>query len=305
MIILQKILILVAMIMLGYIAYKNDMLNDEAVKKLSGIVVNIANPALIVSSVLDSSINDISNKKILLVTAISLVMYTALILIAWIVAMILPVKKEHKGMYQAMMVFSNVGFMGFPLLKSIYGNESLIYASIIVTFYNILIYTYGVYIMGKSESVGKFRVRNILNNGVIACLVMMFILLSKVHIPGMLTEIITYVSGMVVPASMMIIGASLATIKLKELFSDKWLIIFSIIRMILIPFIGYVIASQFIKDEMLLGIIVTMLAVPVGSLVAMLAQEYDRDVLLASKGIALTTILSVVTIPLVFGVIGL
>ena len=63
MIILQKILILVAMIMLGYIAYKNDMLNDEAVKKLSGIVVNIANPALIVSSVLDSSIYDISIKR--------------------------------------------------------------------------------------------------------------------------------------------------------------------------------------------------------------------------------------------------
>lgn len=305
MVILQKILVLFAMIMLGYVAYKKDMLNDNAVKKLSSIVVNIANPALIVSSVLDSSINDISNKKILLVSVISIIMYTALILVSRIIALILPVKSESKGMYQAMMIFSNIGFMGFPLLKSIYGNKSLIYASIVVMFFNILIYTYGVYIMNKEEFIKKFKIKNILNNGVIACFIMMFILVFKIQIPSILADGIISVGGMVVPASMMIIGASLATIQLKELFSDKWLVFFSIIRMILIPFIGYIIATQFIKDKMLLGIIVTMLAVPVGSLVAMLAQEYDRDALLASKGIALTTMLSVATIPLVFVVIGL
>lgn len=108
------------------------------------------------------------------------------------------------------------------------------------------------------------------------------------------------IGGLTSPLSMMIIGASLAVINFKELIKDKQLISFSILKLIVIPLISVGVITMFIQNEMIAGITVLMMAMPVGSMPAILAQEYGGDYELTSKGVALTTILSVVTIPVVF-----
>ncbi len=98
---------------------------------------------------------------------------------------------------------------------------------------------------------------------------------------------------------MMVIGASLATINLKKLFTDLRLLLFSVIKLLVLPAVGVMVIRQFVDNEVILGVCLVMLATPVGSMTAMLAQQYDGDYEMASKGVALTTILSVATIPLV------
>ena len=97
----------------------------------------------------------------------------------------------------------------------------------------------------------------------------------------------------------MVIGASLAAIDLKGLFTDGKLLLFSGIKLVLLPVAGIWIIRQFVQTESMLGVCMVMLATPVGSMTAMLSQQYDGDYETASKGVALTTILSVVTMPLV------
>lgn len=248
-------------------------------------------------------------------------MYAVLLLVAQVLPKLLKVERESRGTYKAMTVFSNIGFMGFPVIAALYGNGALLYAALFTIPYNVLIYTYGVSAMssqtagdkgksalaedegnGQKEEKG-FRMNlllgRILNVGVIACIMTIIIYLCQIPVPGMLADTITHLSNLTAPLSMMVIGASLATINLKKLFTDVKLLIFSVIKLLVIPIAGMLIIRQFVDNEVICGVCMVMLATPVGSMTAMLAQQYDGDYEMASKGVALTTILSVATIPLV------
>ena len=122
--------------------------------------------------------------------------------------------------------------------------------------------------------------------------------------PSFVKTTISTLSNLTAPLSMMVIGASLATINMKKLFTDVKLLLFSAIKLLIIPVIGMLIIKQFVSNEMICGVCMVMLATPVGSMTAMLAQQYDGDYEMASKGVALTTVLSVVTMPIVSMLVG-
>ena len=98
---------------------------------------------------------------------------------------------------------------------------------------------------------------------------------------------------------MMIIGASLAVMDVKRLFTDGKLLAFSVIKLLLVPIAGLFIIARFVENPVILGVCMVMLATPVGSMNAMLAQQYDGITRLPPKGLRLTTILSVATMPLI------
>ena len=120
----------------------------------------------------------------------------------------------------------------------------------------------------------------------------------KIHVPESIESVIDTLAGLTVPSSMMVIGYSLSGMKLKELFSDTRLMIFSGIKLIIIPLISMFVLHFFITDPILLGVCFIMVATPVGSMTAMFAEMYDGDKETASMGVAITTLLSVITIPL-------
>ncbi|MBS7304031.1 MAG: AEC family transporter, partial [Lachnospiraceae bacterium] len=98
---------------------------------------------------------------------------------------------------------------------------------------------------------------------------------------------------------------SMATIDIKKLFTDIRLLLFSVLKLVIVPVAGLFLLKLFIRDQMLLGVCMVMLATPVASMTAMLSQQYDGDYELASRGVALTTILSVATMPLVSIITGI
>ncbi len=304
MLLLEQMVVLFLLMGIGYLCYKKEIITDEAGKKLSAIVVNIANPALVLTGCLGEE--KIQGRELFVTAAIITGVYSALLLIAQILPRLLRVEKESRGTYKAMTVFSNIGFMGFPVVAALYGKSALLYASLFTIPYNILIYTYGVSSMSSEPEGGRqkghgaaFLIRRIFNVGVISCIAAMIIYLCEIPVPGMIADTITHLSNLTAPLSMMVIGASLATINLKKLFTDLRLLLFSVIKLLVLPAVGVMVIRQFVDNEVILGVCLVMLATPVGSMTAMLAQQYDGDYEMASKGVALTTILSVATIPLV------
>ena len=137
----------------------------------------------------------------------------------------------------------------------------------------------------------------------VACIVSIIIYFFNIPLPAFVETTVTNLSNLTAPLSMMIIGASLATIDLKKLFTDGKLLLFSLIKLVIIPAAGVLLIRQFVSNEIICGVCMVMLATPVGSMTAMLAQQYEGDYEMASKGVALTTILSVVTIPLVAAIV--
>lgn len=296
MLLLEQMVVLFLLMGIGYLCYKKNIITDERFsKKLSAIVVNVANPALVLTGCLGEE--KIQGQELLATAAIIVGVYLALLLIAQVLPRILRVEKESRGTYKAMTVFSNIGFMGFPVVAALYGNSALLYAALFTIPYNILIYTYGISSMSSaaaSEKKGKdgqtqssgaaFLLGRIFNIGVIACVVTIIIYLCKIPVPGMIADTINHLSNLTAPLSMMVIGASLATIDLKKLFTDVRLLLFSAVKLLIIPIAGVLIIKQFVSNEMICGVCLVMLATPVGSMTAMLAQQYDGDYEMASKG---------------------
>ncbi len=305
MIILQKMLVLFLIMMIGYAACRREILTEAVCKKLSGIIVNIANPCIILSAVVDGDISAVKGSDVILTIAVSWAVYGVLLLAAELLPRILRVPAADLGMYKVMTVFSNMGYMGFPIILSVYGSTALLYASVFLIPFNFLIYTYGIIVMKRDGKGSRLRLRSVLNNGVLACILMVILFFGGLRLPTVLTDTITGVAGMTVPVSMMIIGASLAGLKLSKLLLDVRLLLFAAIRLLLIPVAGMFLVCRFVTQPQLLGVTLVVLATPVGSLTAMLAQEYGGDYMLASRGVALTTLLSVLTIPVVFAVTGL
>ena len=299
MLLLQQMIVLFILMGVGYICYRQEIITDEVSRKLSAIVVNIANPALVLSACTGE--NKIQGRELLMIAVIVIAVYAALLLLALLIPKLLLVEQKSRGTYQAMTVFSNIGFMGFPVVAALYGNEAVLYASLFSIPYNVLIYTYGVTAMAKEKEKvkGSFSLKRIFNVGVIACMITIVVYLLRIPVPRFIGTTITNLSNLTAPLSMMVIGASLATIDLKKLFTDGKLLLFSAVKLLLIPIAGVLIIRQFVDNDMICGVCMVMLATPVGSMTAMMAQQYDGDYEMASKGVALTTILSVITMPVV------
>lgn len=357
---LQQMIVMFLMMAVGYLCYRRQILTEEVSKKVSAIVVKVANPCMILSSALTDQ--QMQGKELVQTLAIVVMMYVFLLVMAQLLPRILCIQKESRGAYAAMTVFANIGFMGFPVLAAMYGNGALLYGAVFQIPFNILIYTYGVAVLtrkpgacakteqdvnaevdvkteqdvkaepngktgerqdaqgitaavnGKSENIengseqqGKLQgtveiVKKIFNIGVIACIAAMLLYFLQTPVPSFLQAFITNLGNLTAPLSMMIIGASLAQMPLKELFLDKKLLLFSLVKLLLLPAVWMIMVNRVAEQEILRGVCLVMMATPAGSMTAMLAQQYGGDYETASRGVALTTVLSVITMPLLAAV---
>ena len=151
MILLKQMIVLFLLMATGFVCRKIGLLNEEASKKLSGLVVNVANPALILSSGINP-VSPLGGLELLKIFCLAISVYIATILVAVLFSYLLPVSEKDRGLYQAMMIFSNIAFMGFPLISAIYGEHAMVMATAFLIPYNILIYTFGIHVIaGKNE----------------------------------------------------------------------------------------------------------------------------------------------------------
>lgn len=306
MILLKQMIIFFAIMLVGVIANKKKLVTSEGCKVLSAIVVNIANPALILSASINKDAT-VQGSQLLIVAGLAIGVYIFLIIFSFIIIKILRMKQNESSTYQVMTVFSNIGFMGFPMISATYGTEALLYASFFLIPYNVLIYTWGIRMMSKNSEVSnnKLVLSKIFNIGVIACVVTIIIYLLRIPMPSIFESIITSLSNITAPLSMIVIGVYLANMGLKRLVSDKKLILFAVIKQIVVPLLGVYILELFNIESAYVAVCMVMLATPVGSMTAMLAEQYNGDYELASRGVALSTVISMGTMPLVAMVCGI
>lgn len=298
MVVVNQMIQLFMVIGLGYFMKKKKILNDEVSSKLNYIVISITTPALIFSSVCTATISDKSTVLYTLVIAIAL--YIVLPIISYIIVKIMRVPVEQKGLYMFMIIFSNIGFMGYPVMKALFGNNAILYTSIFNILFNIEVYTLGVILINYGKNVEtKFNLKNLLSPGIIVSIIALFIYFLEINIPSVIVESCTMVGDMTTPLAMLIIGATLANIKVKELFTEYRLYYFTIIKQIILPVAIFPVIAYFVTDPLLRGITLVNVAMPVANSAVLFANEYGGDVELAAKSVFITTLISVITIPLI------
>lgn len=298
MVVINQMIQLFLVIGLGYFMQKKKILNDEINAKLNYIVISITTPALIFSSVCSTTITD--KNMVIYTLAVATAVYVALPIISFILVKIMKVPMHQKGLYMFMTIFSNTGFMGFPIMKALFGNDAVFYTALFNILFNLEVFTLGVILMNYGKDVKmKLNPKNLLSPGVIASIIAIFIYFLEIPIPSIFANSFEMVGDMTTPLAMIIIGATLANIRIKELFTELRLYYFTIIKQVILPIVLFPLIAYFIKDPLIQGITLVNIAMPVGNSAVLFAKEYGGDVELAAKSIFITTLVSVFTIPLI------
>ena len=302
MILLKQMLILFFFMIIGYLMGKKKIIDEKVSGSLSWMIVNITNPALILSGGISA---EVDRDELLKTFALAAGMFALLILFSEIITPLFRFEKKEAGVYKALMVFSNMGFMGFPIISALYGEEALVYASVFLLPFNVLVYTYGVFCISGHRMDVRRAAREFCNIGTCAGVVALILAVSRFRLPDIVNQTIEMLSDLTAPLCMMVIGTAFLNIRFKDVFCNLKLMLFSVIRLLIIPLAGMMVIRLVTSDPVLQGICFIILASPAGSMIAMLAQQNNGNYLIASEGAAVTTLFSVVTMPLLFQMIGL
>lgn len=298
-VILMQMVQLFLMIGLGYFLFKVKILDVELNKRLTTLLLAVTTPALIISSVL-STTEYLPFTDILFVFLVGILVYIVLPILGWILVKIMRIPIPQQGLYIFMTVFSNIGFMGFPVMKAIFGNDAVFYTALFNMLFNLLVFSVGTGIMGYGTGRKmNFNPKDLLSPGVIASLVALVIYMAKIQFPNVISSTITMIGDITTPIAMLIIGSTLANIPLKEVFSELRIYPYTFIKQVIIPVLAYPVLRLFIQDPLILGVTLIMISMPVANSAVLFATEYDGDVSLAAKAVFMTTLLSIVTIPLI------
>ncbi|MCD7855646.1 MAG: AEC family transporter [Clostridiales bacterium] len=297
--VLIKVMVkLFSLMLLGFAVNKAGILDNHSNQKLSALIVNVTMPLLIISSVLKA---DSENRfSVLLLIAAGVGMYVLFIVFAKALVRILRLPKGDRRAYECMMVFANSALMGYPVVQSALGDEAVFYTSMIHFAYNIFIYTFGINsFRPKTSEKEKFSLRKIINPGFVLCILALVIYISGIRSDGIVYETIYMAGNVTSPLSMIVLGSILALYPIKQSLTDLRCYGFSLIRLIVIPVITFAICRILNISNYYTSIITITNAMPVGSMVLMLAAQYNSESKeLISRNILVTTLLANITIPL-------
>lgn len=288
---LRQIGMMLCLMAIGYLMYCRKMISKQGSKELGNILLFAATPCMIIQSFLtECTIQKVNQLMVSYLLAI-LGLLIAILVSKLVFGSRFPM--EHFGS-----AFSNAGFLGLPLVKMVLGTEAVFYVSAFVVLLNILQWTYGIYVISKRPDVIKFK--KILTNPVVdAFMIGLILFFLPVELPAFLSGTLNCMSQMVAPIAMIILGIYLAQTDIVAMFRDLPSYKCSLCRLIVIPLLTILLYTVIPvgTTEMKMALLIAACA-PVGANVAVMAQMYDLDYVSAVKPVCLSTILCIITMPL-------
>lgn len=304
--ILSSMVILFFVIAIGYIAKKTKVMDDALDRSLSRLILNTALPGMILGSVLTAD-NLPSAQEVLTMMGFSLLSYLIIVVVALLMVKILRIHDGHKGVFRFMMMFGNVGFVGFPVISAIFGPESIIYGSIFNLPFNFLIFTMGAWFLTQDTGRGakvKTGIKTFLTPPMISCALAIVLSLLGVHNVPIIGEAAETLGNLTTPAALLIIGSSLANLPVKSLVGGPKLWIAALVRLALSPLAIWAILRMLPIDPTISAIIVVLSAMPVATNGTMLCYQYGGDSKTMAQGTFITTVFSIISIPILVMIIG-
>ena len=284
----QQVIVLFLLIGVGTLAVKTGVLKLKHKQPLSNLLVNIVVPAMIVNSYqMEFSLEILRN----LLAAFGTVLTLAL-----------PARRKNSrtAIFRFASIFSNAAYMGFPLISALFGSEGLLYASAYVTVFNVLLWTLG-YSMVSGSSDPKAVVKSLAHTPAIyAVLVGLAIYLLQIPIPALLAQPISLLGAMNTPLSMLITGMLIAAGDLKSIVCSRPIWKLAAVRMLVIPALclGAFALLGLFRFGMAAQVVLLLECCPAAAITSVFAVQFGHDEQFAAGCVVLTTLLSILTLPL-------
>lgn len=296
---IEVMLTLFVIVIVGYVAGKLGYLGGDFDRQLSRLVINITCPALILSSSMTGELPD--RRFILPLLLISIVTYIILTGAAFLLPRYMTKRKEDRGAIGFALMFGNVGFMGYPVVASIFGHEAVFYAAVLNVVNTFTVFTIGtILITGSSNIEGKRFEKKVLYSTpmLAAYLTMLIVALEINNIPGFICQSLTMLGNITVPAALLIIGSSMSQLPIRSLLGNTTVYLTTALRLALLPLAVYYLTSLMGFSQLVVNINTVVIAMPVATYGTILCLKYGKDTTLMAEVTFITTLLSMISIPL-------
>ncbi len=293
--IIFQIGVMFILIAFGAGVYKFGIISKRANKQLSNFVVSVVSPVLIFTAY-QKEFDTALLKGLLISFLIAAVSHMLLILSGKIC-----VRTKNNSDYNIerfAIAYSNCGFMGIPLIESIYGSDGVLYLTAYITMFNIFMWTHGVSCMKKSSDF-KALAKALLSPAIIATVVGLIMFVCRIALPGIILQPMRYIASLNTPLAMIVSGITFAQSDLKGALAKPRIYLVSVLKLLIVPVIVMLIFKPFGFSDAVLNTSVIATACPTAASTIMFSYKYGGNAVYASEIFALTTLMSAITLPLV------
>ena len=305
MLILGQMIVFFLMILAGALARRYKIIIPNNQEQFSSLIVNIACPCLIISAAMRAEEHMGLDQVIETYTAYA-VLLAMMCLVGFLLPLLLRFRGRLRGAVNLSFWFNNSLFMGLPLVQGVYGDQAVVYMTLFFIPVNLLFFVYGVSSISIHKRRGFEMFRMLLNPGIIASLIACVIYFAEIPTHPLLSQTFSLLGAMTAPLAMMMIGASLKDIHVRHMLTDRKLLIYTFLKAVVLPIPLLFIMKLFVTNPYILGCSLVIVAAPTGGMVAMVALLYNKVAYpLMTEIIALSTLISVATIPFVSMITGL
>ena len=290
-------LTLFALVVVGYVAGKLGYLGGDFDRQLSRLVINITCPALILSSAMTGELPD--RKYILPLLLISTLTYLVLTGAGFLLPRYLTKDRSVQGPIGFALIFGNVGFMGYPVVASIFGHEAVFYAAVLNVVNTFAVFTIGtILINGASSEKERFE-KVLYSTPMLAAYLTMGIVALRIdNIPEAISQPLTMLGNITVPAALLIIGSSMSQLSLRTMLGNRTVYATTLLRLALLPVGVHFLMRLVGFDPFVVNINTLVIAMPVATYGTILCLKYGKDTTMITEVTFITTLISMVSIPL-------
>ena len=314
-ILFEQTIVIFIIIIIGAICYKTKLIDDATNSKLSNILLMLVNPLLIFMSYQRELSKDLLG-GLLISFLLAIATHIIAISISYIfirrkrrkiviedgIRIKKYVENEDASVERLSSSYANMGFFGLPLVYSIFGSEGVFYVTASVTVFNILMWTHGVIMMSGSKDLKlKDILRKLITPTIIAIFLGLIFFILQIRLPSVLHQSLSYVANINTPFAMLIAGVTIGKTNIIKLFTSNLRMYYSVfLKLILIPLIAVLIYVWLPIDEMVKMVAIIMAATPTSTIGTLFTIKYNKNSVLAAQIFAVTTLLCVFTIPIIF-----
>ncbi len=293
----QQVIILYLIVAVGFIADRLHIFGQDTAKRSNDLLFYVITPVVMVQSFMSMDF-DVKTAKSLLIAFLCM---TGTLTVGILLAIPFFNKKGDKNatVFKYAVSYGNMGYMALPLCNAILGSEGVFYCSAGVVAFNILSFTHGIWCINKGESETKFELKRlILNPGVISVMIGLPLFIFDIELPQVVNTAMTHIGNLNTPLAMLFLGTYIANTDLKNMFKEKNNYLVILLKTIVLPLVMFGIFKVFGISGALLTACMISASVPSANNTVMFSAKYGKDTGVASKIVAMCSLVSVLTMPI-------